>query len=1177
MGDPVGVAGTAVGVVSLGLQVYGGLKQYLDDFNSRDERVAKTLAYLEQLKEALDIINAATQSLRTQQQAPADTVLSCLRSCLAEMQALQTKMQEFGPSQQINLKGKMKEIKKKLEYPFQISVIEEIGKNLERITSQLLLAIHGLELHSHLTTSASVDALGNAMRSQTVILSRVESGSDTIKKISNSNSTQLTEINSSVQPLIPMLQSLESVTEKRLDKFENQAHTNHSVTATRLEVLESRIEANAQEVTEVLSILRHINDQKPSISQEDTAKYLVGTLVSKPSLLRDVHKSYDSRQDEAESTSNRHTSMSGSSDMALAQAVPMAYNMPCRCRQWRRVDERNTRWYAFCFFSKEKTVRTHHPSCSRYASRIIEHQQTFGVTYYGLRRLLSTAVSVSLSLDYGAGGTSISPTFRCHHVVDKLQSPPFRMIKLLSNALGFLASETCHGTLAKTITISCISWINEAYYKRVASPLDVTDDGLTLIDYFDEIMLIYTETIRDSACSLLAIATLFELGVTVSHQWWLSRLSSPGGVMRDVTGYPLPLVLRKTPDLQYAFSANHIDFLFHGDTIKQFGEISDIVELDLDSLCTVLLHQDLDGLSQILINKLKHSVRSGQYGPIKSLTELAVRWPVGLKRILEIEPRFFNSNDMKTLFQMVTLDSRALCVRASGLAAICSDCNCSEFTELTEILLEHGCPLTEDDIDKFFRCCGEPSEKTVYAILRHLQVWRKRLRDTLDLYLPIGSQDQSTVHESSLLDYEAACAVKKLQAIGLDPYIMFGLTRGDYRLGSSLSRPHSIFHMIDRVDHAQIAFDLGFRDVDALSEKGTPLSQRIILDKYPSTSEYWMWLIDHGADYTRELPWIIEDGAQRLDNTVELPRYSILHSIFRSPGYYHMYSGGDLLGRSVSSILGSPCLPYLAGSSLYDGCSCACLSNSRGCSPVTIFFNQLARATSSGNFDGFYDVEKAIDAFSSDIDAISWAIDTFSMAIGAFSRAIEHSTLIEAVIRCITFDRLGIRHTCCASIKIRDLYKLPADYGSDFDELREEDEDRVNQLNQLVANFMDQYNASDVSITDFINGPWAEQILRIKLEEASQDWTVEEKSELLAIGVLPKGETVDAASKSDSREKIKRIDEVKHRAIIRDVSRLKPEYWPRQFEIIANGGRSKEESRMQFYLPRIHTRTRGRA
>ncbi len=133
-------------VVSLGLQVYGTLKQYLDDFNSRDERVAKTLAYLAQLKEALNVVEAATQSLQAQHQAPSDMVLSCLRSCLAEMNALQGKLQEVGPSQQINVKEKIKEIKKKFKYPFQISSIEEIEKSLERIIGQLLLAIHGLEL-----------------------------------------------------------------------------------------------------------------------------------------------------------------------------------------------------------------------------------------------------------------------------------------------------------------------------------------------------------------------------------------------------------------------------------------------------------------------------------------------------------------------------------------------------------------------------------------------------------------------------------------------------------------------------------------------------------------------------------------------------------------------------------------------------------------------------------------------------------------------------------------------------------------------------------------------------------------------------------------------------------------------------------------------------------------------
>ncbi|KAJ8122049.1 hypothetical protein ONZ43_g1657 [Nemania bipapillata] len=146
MADPVGVLGTAVGVVSLGLQVYDGLKQYLHDFNSRDGQVAQTLAHLEQLKDILNVIDTAVQSFQVQLQAPSDAVLFSLRSCLAEMQVLQQKLQTVGPSQQVSVKGKIKEIKKKLEYPFRISSLEEIGNGLKLITGQLLLAIQGLQL-----------------------------------------------------------------------------------------------------------------------------------------------------------------------------------------------------------------------------------------------------------------------------------------------------------------------------------------------------------------------------------------------------------------------------------------------------------------------------------------------------------------------------------------------------------------------------------------------------------------------------------------------------------------------------------------------------------------------------------------------------------------------------------------------------------------------------------------------------------------------------------------------------------------------------------------------------------------------------------------------------------------------------------------------------------------------
>ncbi|KAI3333579.1 hypothetical protein F4824DRAFT_513049 [Ustulina deusta] len=1087
MADPVGVLGTAVGVVSLGLQVYGTLKQYLDDFNSRDERVAKTLAYLAQLKGALNVVEAATQSLQAQHQAPSDMVLSCLRSCLAEMNALQGKLQEVGPSQQINVKEKIKEIKKKLKYPFQISNIDEIEKSLERIIGQLSLAIHGLELHSHLRVSTNVDALGDAIKSQTDVLARIKSDADTNQQINTSNATQLTGIiNMSIQPLRPMIQSLESVTRDRFDNFENQVHSNHSVTTARLDVLESRTEANAQTMTEMLNILRHINNQPLSMDQEHIERRLVGTLVLKPSLLGDMYRSYDFQQRGIKSTSDLDTSISKRSSRNSTQRAP-ATSRFCGCSSWRSTDDRVMHWRTFYFFSKEEIVSTHCPGCSRYAGDASQRRRTFGVTYAGLQRLLSAAVSVSLCLDYGAGGASISPIFRYHSVVDETQSPPFRMLGVLCWAWSFFDVDTQE---LRAITMDYISYVNIAYSKRVASPRDVTVDGLTLMDnLFNEFRY---EHKRDNNLRW-AVSALFDSGVIATKRELV--FSTLGSVSRGYTR----LDSAKIWDGQIVSLSRlgALDFLNYGDIVCQFSEISAAVEAELDPIGTALMHKDLNILSQILATKPEHGFRCSEHTLSEQLMQLAVRWPAGLSHILEAEPCFFDSTERRMLLRIFTITKTATKCREEH--SMYHDCCCCESTK---ILLEHGCPLPEVDLCIIFS--SGVSTININIILRHLQAWRKRLRETLQIYLPVDPQEKPTAHEPSVLDHDASCAVKKLRAIGQDPYEMFGLQRGDYRLRSSLPGSRSIFHIIRYPKHAQIAFDLGFRDVDVPSGGVTPLSKAVRCLHI----DYWKWLLDHGADYTRALAWTIQGGSQRLD-AVDCPKYSILHWIFRTLPQYK--GSRDLSMDSIlSSATQSPWVSHFTQSSRYDRCS------------------SLHQTYSKKDF---------ANCINNSIDTLVGATEQFAMPV-------------ESVIRCITFHRLGIRHTCCASIPSERRRVLPNDYGSDFDELREEDEDRVHQLDELVTDFMNQYNDSGLSPRDFINGPWIEQMDRLEAEEESKGWTTKEKEMLLSIGVLPKQETESTESQSNDEDE----DGEEY-----ENPRTRPEYWKRQFEIIVNGGRSVEE------------------
>ncbi|KAI1745155.1 hypothetical protein F4680DRAFT_404447 [Xylaria scruposa] len=1119
MTDPISIAGTAVGVVSLGLQVYSGAKQYLDHFHARDERVSVALTYLDQLKAAVDVVDGATRSLQVQHQIPADVVLSCLRVCMAEMRKLQGKLEEFMPSHQNSSNNKLKQIKKKLEYPFQIDSIEEIEKGLRRILDQLSIAIHGLELHSHQTISSNVNALGDSMKAQADVLSRITADSEIIRKINVDNATQLTTIGLNVQPLKPTLQALESVIDTRFEDFENQVQSNHYITNGHLNVLEHRSVANSQAMTEVLTILRHLRDQSQFTDRNFIGNHLVGSLVSKPSLLKDVHNSSDLQQEGIKPHPNS----------ALNDPTRIASEDPrfCGCSSWRRVKQRNIRWHAFDFFSTEVTVLVHRPSCSRYRGNSSQRQRTFGITCIGLRQLLSVACSVSLTLNFGAGGTSVSPSFRCYNMVDEFQSPPFRMIRILYRASN--KTRLLENGNIKRIAIDCISWIRVAYDRGVASPWDVSSDNLTLVDYFVRVAMSHIIAVcPDFSDPLfldpLTITALFNLGVASTRHQDLVRnlgLGLPAHVGKSL-GSIASLLLRNAPNCQYQWHSTAIDLLYAGDVVRQSNEISAAVELELDPICTVLLRQDMNALSRILATKPKRWFESN---PAKSLFELAVRWPAGLNHILEMDPCFFNSKEIKALLRNATSYTQHLCKEGSW-SCLCSDCSCSESAE---ILLNHGCALTSQDISRIFKT--PVSMNTRHTILQHLRLWRQKLQECLRLYQSVGPQDELTADDPNILDHEAPHAVQTLQSIGIDPFKMFGLQQGDYRLGCSLDEPFSIYFVVRNPTTAQMAFDLGFRDIDVLCKGATPLSKAA---ETQSDLLYCLWLIDKGADYARESVWNIKEQNQK-PNTVSNPHYSIIHRIFR---LLALFFNERKLKRWVSKMISSPCFSLFTQTSYYDGCSCACLSSPEGCSPFSIYLNRILKDPWRLLRPPHVTLRKLIDT------------------IHTFASSVENSSMLaESAFRCLTFHRLGIRHTCCASITGESYRVLPADYGSDFDELREEDEYRVHQLNELVAGFMDQYNNGALTLEEFVIGPWTEQMDHIEAEERERIWTTQEKNKFLSIGVLVEDEPANVSGDDETD-----TDDY----LVGDEKRMQPEYWNRQFEIIANGGRSKEEDRC-FY------------
>jgi hypothetical protein len=148
MADPLSIIGTAAGLVSLGLQVYGGIKDYLDAIQTSQEDIANIYRYATGLKDALDAIGGLVRSRSLNSPTSTPAVMSCLLSCHVELNALSAVLAELISSPSTSntnaLRIKISEGKRKLTYPFKRSNIIKLEDRLRNANLTLHTALHAL-------------------------------------------------------------------------------------------------------------------------------------------------------------------------------------------------------------------------------------------------------------------------------------------------------------------------------------------------------------------------------------------------------------------------------------------------------------------------------------------------------------------------------------------------------------------------------------------------------------------------------------------------------------------------------------------------------------------------------------------------------------------------------------------------------------------------------------------------------------------------------------------------------------------------------------------------------------------------------------------------------------------------------------------------------------------------
>ncbi|KAF4946472.1 hypothetical protein FGADI_11110 [Fusarium gaditjirri] len=443
MADPLSVAGLALAVVSLGLQVTVSITDYFGSLNNRDQDLASIIQQNDTLRKTLQVIESSISRFQNDHRTATEALRECLDTCNEQLKALESLVAELITDDRgtTGRKNNARNKGKKLLYPFHRPKLEQIAAKLHHINETLLLGLQSLGL--------SVSHLGSEK------LAALQATSQTI-------SSDLLVVRSEVSAIRTPIQGIQSTMsqyETRFDGIENLLE--------QLLVQGSTINGALQEITPALVTGRLL--RRPAVLQE-----MCDAVETRPRHSRNRNRSVSDEL--AKQTKTAATTYNGSRFM-------------CLCRHRRHLQYKSTGWGSLSF-SHETITEQHLPGCPA-TKGIFETDRSsrFALTYFGLRSLLNSAIQISFTIRSGAGGWSFGPNFTYYPIVDSESAPAFRMLSLLTEAQyqGPLEDAAWQEKLVPIVVSSVLRLLQTKH----ASPRAVDSYNQSLVYYIAECLGAY--------------------------------------------------------------------------------------------------------------------------------------------------------------------------------------------------------------------------------------------------------------------------------------------------------------------------------------------------------------------------------------------------------------------------------------------------------------------------------------------------------------------------------------------------------------------------------------------------------------------------------------------------------------------------------------------------------------
>ncbi|CVK85069.1 uncharacterized protein FMAN_01987 [Fusarium mangiferae] len=1095
MADPLSVAGLALAVVSLGLQVTGGITDYFDSLKSRDQDIASIIQQNETLKKTLQVIESSISRFQNDHRSATEALRQFLDSSNDELNVLEGMVATLITDDQgtTGRRIKARNKGKKLFYPFHRPKLEQMATKLHHINATLQLGLQSLGL--------SVSHLGSEKLA-------------TLQVTSQTISSDLLVVQSEVSSISSPIRGMQST----LSQFE-----------TRFDGLQHLLE---QLLVQGSNTNERLQDITPAL--------VTGRLLGKPAVLRemcDAVVTQEQHRPKRKPPVPHETAARVSTGMSSYSGGRFS----CLCRHRRHVKRWNAALGSFAL-SHETTTELHLPGCP-VTRDILDPDQTqkLAFTYTGLRRLLNSAVQFSLTIRSGAGGSSLGPNFTYYPIVDSNHAPAFKMLNLLVKSFQHNKYLTVNGfseipALWEKLVPSVVSAVLSLLQAKKASPRAVNGGNESLVysvalcirNYYSSTS--YLPSLVDT-CQASPLLDLLEYLVNnkapandynkdgytpVSAMF---EFGSYGSATYPVPAAAVDLILRSNTDSAalnrrdppFPFSTKTVTasrkviWQSSGEVLLHFlssstriADVSVEIAYGCGILSLAILSNNLEEVKLLIANHPSTLSERNLFG--HSPLHLAVGKSSILRVLVDAaDIALLNWTDIQgySALELAVSISGTNCREDS--TRMCKRCKCAE---CTVILMKADRMIPTSTLE---RALEYASKRCKLRYLRYMKDRRDRLKRLALENLPKTDIEQLCLESKHVLDSDAFEVTQRLQQTGI--CVPEALAVGH----NESFRP--IYQLVDSYDDADLLFRAGFRDTaswcDADDVEWWDIS--------PQPLPYLRWLANHDGVYCR-LPFpTVNDifGSACIFSAIG---YEITNSWTRSRSRYGQYDQSN----SDKSLLAPPTMDpeedwyHEVHSAVFearavDSCSCQCSPG--GCNMLTFILRQLVNERDYKYKPQSYSQDDATTSTEDpELRELTYTvpllklIDGFIMYLSHFSchfRGWHHY----AAIRFLTFAALEISHCCCRTrywdcVSEDDVDSNENGLGDDQGYQLALLEDLIIEFEETMTSLLENPDTGTDELIEFWERAWVGRMSEVLDRLESSDLPEDEKLAAEEIGVV---------------------------------------------------------------------------